>query len=557
MNAAMRNYSGIWKSQGSYFAAAFAVVAAFALRQIAMHAGLWLDRCCVVLRTAIHLGLFAAWGISVRDRIIHPQVRRYLVAIAVLIEFWITVKVIRYSLDDCAWLWRGLWYLYYLPLLFIPLFTLLIAMSLGKPADFRLPRWTALLFLPTAALLLMILSNDLHQLAFRYPENASVWGDDYRYGIVYFLAAGWIFACGLAAMAVMFFKCRVPGSRRVIALPFVPILLLLFYSVCYIVRAPWLKLLAGDMTVAFCLLFSATLESCIQCGLIRANTGYAELFMANSLGTQITDRENVVRLTSANARNLTGEQRMLARMHPVFADGATQVKSKPIHFGYVVWQEDVAELSQTIAQTEENCRVLSRRNRIRQKNLETRRNILALKEKNRVIDLLNRETAGQIRRIESLLSQCELESDPLERKKLLAGAAVLGAYVKRFGNLLLMSEQEGTADIRDLARCFEDSFANLELLGAECLCTFPRDVTLESKDMLRVYRAFEAVLEDCLFDLGSVWVNARERKGEFLLSIDFACDTDLSAHQHEADAYSAEDGTSRFTFRIRKGGERL
>ena len=72
MNAAMRNYSGIWKSQGSYFAAAFAVAAAFALRQIAMHAGLWLDRCCVVLRTAIHLGLFAAWGITVRDRIIHP-----------------------------------------------------------------------------------------------------------------------------------------------------------------------------------------------------------------------------------------------------------------------------------------------------------------------------------------------------------------------------------------------------------------------------------------------------------------------------------------------------
>lgn len=176
MNAAMRNYFGIWKSQGSYFAAAFAVAVAFALRQIAMRAGLCLDRCCVVLRTAIHLGLFAAWGISVRDRIIHPQVRRYLVAIAVLIEFWITVKVIRYSLDNCAWLWRGLWYLYYLPLLFIPLFTLLIAMSLGKPADFRLPRWTALLFLPTAALLLMILSNDLHQLAFRYPENAAVWG---------------------------------------------------------------------------------------------------------------------------------------------------------------------------------------------------------------------------------------------------------------------------------------------------------------------------------------------------------------------------------------------
>ena len=40
----------------------------------------------------------------------------------------------------------------------------------------------------------------------------------------------------------------------------------------------------------------------------------------------------------------------------------------------------------------------------------------------------------------------------------------MGAYIKRCGNLLLVSHLEETADIQDLSRCFEDSFVNPELL---------------------------------------------------------------------------------------------
>ena len=204
----------------------------------------------------------------------------------------------------------------------------------------------------------------------------------------------------------------------------------------------------------------------------------------------------------------------------------------------MLWQEDVTDLSEAIEQIEENCRDLSERNSIRQKNLETRKNILALKEKNRAADVLNRETSVQIRLIEDLLTQYDTENDEQKREKLLAGVAVVGAYIKRFGNLLLVSQWEKTADIRDLSRCLEDSFVNLELPDVKCLCTLPADVTLATKDMLRIYHTFETALEDCLFDLHSVWVNARERKGQFLLSIDFVCDTDLSCHEADADLYS-------------------
>ena len=507
-----------------------------------------------IARSLIYIALYIGWGISVSKRIIQVQVRHYLIAVSGLMVFWFVIRSMRYYFITDIGIARQLWYLYYLPMLFIPLFSLFVAISLGKPENARLSK-TALLLLsiPTVLCLLLVLTNDLHQLVFSFPEG-EVWTDinnGYTFG--YYIVLGWEILCALAAFVIMIIKCRLSYRKKY--LPFLLLACSIVYAFIYVSGVEWMQLIGGDIAAAQCLMFTGILESCIQCGLIQTNTGYEELFMVSRLGAQITDQGNTVCLASSNARELTGEQRMSAKTHPVLADKTTLIKSKPIRFGHVLWQEDVSELTEAIEQIEENCRDLSERNRIRRKNLETKKKILSLQEKNRAADVLNRETAGQISMIEHLLTQYDTENDAKKREKLLAGAAVLGAYIKRYGNLLLVSHREETADIRDLSRCFEDSFVNLELLDVRCLCTLPADVILATKDMLRIYHTFETILEDCLFDLHSVWVNARERKGQFLVSIDFVCDTDLSCHKADTDLYSCEDGTCRFTFQLQKGGE--
>ena len=507
-----------------------------------------------IARSLIYIALYIGWGISVSKRIIQVQVRHYLIAVSGLMVFWFVIRSMKYYFITDIGIARQLWYWYYLPMLFIPLFSLFVAISLGKPASARLSKTAlVLLYIPTVLCLLLVLTNDLHQLVFSFPEG-EVWTDKnngYTFG--YYIVLGWEILCAFAAFVIMIIKCRLSYRKKY--LPFLLLACSIVYALIYVSGVEWMQLIGGDIAAAQCLMFTGILESCIQCGLIQTNTGYEELFMVSRLGAQITDQGNTVCLASSNARELTDEQRMSAKTHPVLADKTTLIKSKPIRFGHVLWQEDVSELTEAIEQIEENCRDLSERNRIRQENLETKKKILSLQEKNRAADVFNRETAGQISMIEHLLTQYDTENDAKKREKLLAGAAVLGAYIKRYGNLLLVSHREETADIRDLSRCFEDSFVNLELLDVKCLCTLPADVILATKDMLRIYRTFETVLEDCLFDLHSVWVNARERKGQFLVSIDFVCDTDLSGHKADADLYSCEDGTCRFTFQLQKGGE--
>lgn len=506
-----------------------------------------------IARSLIYIALYIGWGISVSKRIMQVQVRHYLIAVSGLVVFWFVIRSMKYYFITDIGIARQLWYWYYLPMLFIPLFSLFVAISLGKSKNFKLSKKTLLLYIPTVLCLLLVLTNDLHQLVFTFPAG-EVWSDKNNgYILGYYIVIGWEIICALAAFVIMLFKCRL--SQRKKYLPFLMLTCSIVYAFIYASGVEWMQLIGGDIAAAQCLMFTGILESCIQCGLIQTNTGYEELFMVSRLGAQITDQGNIVCLASSNAGGLTDEQRMSAKTHPVLADKTTLIKSKPIRSGHVLWQEDVSELTEAIEQIEENCRDLSERNRIRQENLETKKKILSLQEKNRAADVLNRETAGQISMIEHLLTQYDTENDAQKREKLLAGAAVLGAYIKRYGNLLLVSHREETADIRDLSRCFEDSFVNLELLDVKCLCTLPADVILATKDMLRIYRTFETILEDCLFDLHSVWVNARERKGQFLVSIDFVCDTDLSGHRADADLYSCEDGTCRFTFQLQKGGE--
>ena len=68
-------------------------------------------------------------------------------------------------------------------MLFIPLLCVFVALSLGKPENYRLPKWTSLLYIPTTLLLLLVLTNDLHQLVFVFPADAAAWLDtDHGYG---------------------------------------------------------------------------------------------------------------------------------------------------------------------------------------------------------------------------------------------------------------------------------------------------------------------------------------------------------------------------------------
>lgn len=507
-----------------------------------------------IARSLIYIALYIGWGISVSKRIIQVQVRHYLIAVSGLMVFWFVIRSMRYYFITDIGIARQLWYLYYLPMLFIPLFSLFVAISLGKPENARLSK-TALLLLsiPTVLCLLLVLTNDLHQLVFSFPEG-EVWTDinnGYTFG--YYIVLGWEILCALAAFVIMIIKCRLSYRKKY--LPFLLLACSIVYAFIYASGVEWMQLIGGDIAAAQCLMFTGILESCIQCGLIQTNTGYQALFEAGSIGAQIVDTDYDTRYASSNTPKLSAEIMRSAESEAAKLDHNTLLKSSKIPGGHVLWQEDITGITAVLQKLEENRKMIAESNDVEQENYKTKVKINTVREKNRLYDRLQAQTAHQIELLDQLLTQYEAQSDPEIRRSLLAKAAVIGAYIKRRGNLMFIGEKSNVADTAELSACLEESFANLELMGVECAIDIPGKNSIDTRDAIRVYDFFEAVTEAAMDDLHFVWLKARSLEDAVIFNLQAESKADLSALSALADTCACEDGVWRFSLRIGKAGE--
>ena len=510
-----------------------------------------------LVRSFIYIGLFGAWGVSVWRRIVQKQIRRYLLAASVLIVFWLTIRTIKFHLGMNFNVNRQLWYAYYIPMLFIPLMALFVALSLGKAENYHLPRWTAALYIPTAILVLLVLTNDFHQLVFTFPPGTDIWTDrSYAYNTGYWFVICWEALCAAAAIIIMLFKCRIPQSRRVLWLPLVPFGVSLLYGLMYIAGVPWLMTLAGDVTVMQCLLYTAVFESCIQCGFIQSNTGYDLLFPVSTISAQIVDKNYNVVYSSVSVSKLPKPVLRQTEKGTVVLDRNTLLKGNAIRAGFVVWQEDVTELADAIDELKENQEQIKHANDVERENYNTKRLISQLREKNRLYDLLQQQTAKQNALLSGVLEAYCQTVDESERKKLLAKAAVFGAYIKRRGNLVFLGEQNKLLPAAELSLCLNESMQNLELMGVICELTLKLEGMIAIDTATRIYDMFQSVVEAALEGLTGIWVHVSERAGDVIAHIEAVSPANLSAIDlYGIKAVREDDGTWSLTLRLPKGGE--
>lgn len=506
-----------------------------------------------LIRTMIYIVLYTAWGISIRKRVVQVQVRCYLTVISVLMVFWFVVRTIKYYFVVDPGVTRYLWYLYYFPMLFIPLLAVYVSISLGKFERFRLPNWSLLFYIPTLICLLMVFTNDLHQFVFTFPTG-EIWSDTNNgYAAGYYIVFVWNIVCALTAFIIMVFMSRKSSKEKY--LPIIVLSASIVYALIYASGVEWMQLIGGDITAAQCLMFTGIFESCIKCGLIRVNTGYGPLFEAGTLGAQITDSDYSVRYTSANARQFSKEVMRETEKGTVSPDKNTLLKSHQIDGGYVLWQEDITKIAVLLKQLEENKETIAQGNTIERKNYDINLKINSAREKNRLYSLLQQQTVRQIELINELLAQYDAEYNEEKRRSLLARIAVVGAYIKRRGNLMFIMEGSEVIDISELSRSLEESFANMKLIGAECAVDCPKEGLMFGRDAVRIYDFVEAVTEESMESLHAVWLKVRNLPDSFIFYLEVVCEKPLAVFEKVANHCSFEDGAWCFTLQVEKVSE--
>ena len=458
------------------------------------------------LRSAIYVFLFSVWCYSLWIRIVQTQARRYLLAISALMVLWILLRSIKYSIENTD-AERWLWYFYYFPMLFIPMLSVFVSRSLGKGEDFRLPRWTKLLYVPTLLLLLLVLTNDLHQQVFSFPSG--VLSDrEYRYEGGYFFVPGWEALCAGFALLSMVKNCRIPRSRRMRWLPLVPLALSLAYACAYVKKVHWVWVLAGDLTVSQCLIFASILECCIQCGLIQSNLGYDELFEATSLPVQITDHAFCFQYVSV-AMQGTLPQSELRQMQQdtVHLGDDTLLKRHKLRRGWVFWKEDISALNQIRKELELTRDELRDTGDVLTAEKAQHARWLKLTEENRLYDMMEAQTARQIAMLRDLLAELQKTEDSNRARHLLGQVIIIGTYIKRRSNLIFVGEQRGAISVQELLLCLNESSENISIYGADCKTTIKGEGQLTVEQATQVYDLFEAVVETELESLRALLIS--------------------------------------------------
>ena len=493
------------KKSFSYALGALALIAfALWLRYASRH--IFHSPAVSYLRSGIYVFLFSAWCYSLWIRIVQTQVRRYLLAISVLMVLWILLRSIKFSIENTD-AERRLWYFYYFPMLFIPMLSVFVSQSLGKGEDFRLPRWTKLLYFPTLLLLLLVLTNDLHQQVFSFPSG--VLSDRaYRYESGYFFVLAWEALCAGFTFLSMVKNCRIPRSRRIRWLPLVPLALSLAYVYAYVQKIHWVWVLAGDMTVSQCLIFASIIECCIQCGLIPSNLGYDELFEATSLPVQITDRAFRSQYVSVAMQGALPQSELRQmQQDTVHLGNDTLLKRHKLRRGWVFWKEDISALNQSRKELELIRDELHDTGDILAAENAQRARWLKLTEENRLYDMMETQTARQIAMLRDLLAELQKTEDSGRARHLLGQVIIIGTYIKRRSNLIFVGVQRGAISVHELRLCLNESSEKIIVYGADCKTIVKGEGQLTVEQATQVYDLFEAVVETELESLRALLIS--------------------------------------------------
>ena len=498
------------------------------------------------IRAALYLLLFSLWGYSIDRRIIQTQALHCLRLTAALMLVWLILRTLKYEFVTDLTVARYLWYLYYLPMLFIPLLGVYIALSLGKSEEFRLTGRIGALAIIPAVLFLLAITNDLHQQAFAFSSGVPGEPDNYSYshGPVYFCSLGWMVVCMTFSLILLLKKSRVPSGSKKRMRPFVIACITILYALLYLSGLPAIRWWLGDMNVTFCLLYAAIYESCIRCRMIQSNTGYVELFEATTLAACIADRSGSIVLRSRAA----GEDMVCPREGvPLIRPNGIRISSAPISGGYAVWQDNVRPLTELRTKLSENKSKIKNNKEKLQEAYLIQKKLNELTEKNRIYDELETKYGKQIARIGQLLKQCE-GAEPAETQSLLKRILLLGTYIKRSANLYFLSQEYELLPQQELRLTVDEAVRVMTVCGTECSVAYHTTKPMLSSEVARLLDLLKTVAETTINGLHSLFISVSD--SEMDLSVE--CADELSFLASPDVTVQQEDGL--WLVRTRIGG---
>ena len=443
----------------------------------------------------IYAGLILFWIQSLNERLLPTRSKKYLLAAACLMLLFLAAQFTKYRIALTPGMTRYCWYVYYLPMLFIPTLFLMTCFRVDRGEDRGRP--DELLFMIPAGLLAFgVLTNDLHMFAFVPNEDmASLIGspNTYTHGFLYYAAYAWIGCSMVMGIAFLLTACKKIGRWKKALLPLIFLVLMPpLFAICGMVPKDSLPI-TYEWPEVFIFGMLGVFEACIRSRLIPSNENHPGFFAQMELPILITDNEfNVVFQTQSPILASKGELG-LSLDAPVYLTPDTRLAGMGLRGGAAFWVEDESAVNRLNEELRNANEVLSLENEILKREQELTAEQAGIEERSRLYQKAAHEIHPTQRKISEILEGARSGTD--SSRSDIARALTLMAYVKRKANFVLVEAERETVSAKELAAALEESAHYLRYCGMNATTDVKARRVFPCREAMAVYDCFEAVAE--------------------------------------------------------------
>ena len=455
------------------------------------------------------IGIVIAWALSIHRRVNQTKVRGMLTLASGIMCLLFVLRQMRYSfflgdplVDEYVRL------SYYLPYTLLPLtafFTAIYAAGFEDKTALQTVRkalWTAQGFL-----CVLIFTNPLHELLL---VRGGTMPEPYYHGPLYIAVVIWAAALGTAAVALLILAGRrSPGLEH----SHIPVVLMLAGAALIV----WYTIEGGSPQIGgfklfqiqevICFMYISIFESMIEIGLISSNSGYEGLFCRSNMNAVILDSAGTEVYVSGRYRTFTEEDQ-------------DYIRKKAVPGGVIVWTEDYSAIERLNDEIRSATEEIEDENELIRQEREIREERIRYETKNRLYDKIADTVRDQTKLLRAILKEApKLEKEKFRERILYA--TILGAYIKRCGNLMLLADEKKNVSSEELSLSIRESMEYLRLSGCSCDVVDEDVMILPGELLILAYELFERVLETAYpaFYAMSVEIRARNHF-EMLISLD-------------------------------------
>ena len=432
------------------------------------------------------------WKGTVSHRMMRRDVRRVVIVMSWLMVGWLLLRLFKYQQLTEGTPTRMCWYGYYLFQLALPVALLYLTEILDRAeGEKRLahPLWPPLVCYVLSVLL--VLTNDLHRLVFRFDLEGN-WASDYSYGLGYWLMIAFSLLFFVLAVVKLLYKGRKSAywGGKLFSLLFCGGLI--FYVIAYVYRVPlaW----ESDITVNICILSVLFFETVLHAGLVPVNIQYQRLFAFAPISLTILDENGRTVLSSRSAHPISRSiwKRLLMDMEqPLLRDSNTQLHAIPVRSGMAVWQEDLSRINRLKREIQDVQDRLEAANRLLREEGEIKKRLMTVEANRSLFEQLDRDMEQRVASLTRLIKTLPKTDKP---KGLTAYITLCLCHIKRRCNLFFLARQ-GELLPGDELELYLDELAELaRYAGLQTLIRCGQKEALEIRSAALCYDyAFETI----------------------------------------------------------------